>query len=208
VATLIGGGRVQYKTGGQPGPVYSPIPRAEQVAAVRFLNENVFSTPDYLIRPDIGARIEAGGMVTRINNAQVRPLGTMLNDDRMHRLLELEGVAANRSSVYTLADMLGDVRAGIWSEISAARPVIDVFRRGLQNQYLTLIDRKLNPPEPTNPNAPPAGPSEDVKSHLRGELVTLRAEIRRAAARATDRPTQLHLQGADSRIGRILEPGD
>jgi hypothetical protein len=210
VATLIGGGRVQYKTGGQPGPVYSPIPRQEQAAAVRFLNANVFSTPDYLIRPEIGARIEAGGMVTRINNAQARSLNTVLNDDRMHRLLEWEGVAADRGSVYTLAAMLGDVRSGVWTELSAARPVIDVFRRGLQNQYLTLMDRKLNPPPPpasANPNAPPPGPSEDVKSHVRGELVTLREDIRRAAGRATDRPTQLHLQGAVFRIGEILEPG-
>jgi hypothetical protein len=207
VATLVGGGRVQYKTGGQAGPVYSPVPRAEQAAAVRFLNENVFRTPDYLIRPDFSVRIEAGGMVARINNAQMRSLNTVLNDDRMHRLLELEGTTANRSDVYTLVTMLGDVRGGVWQELRASRPVIDVFRRGLQNQYLMLLDRKVNPPPPANPNAPQPGPSDDVKSHLRGELDTLRGEIRRAAARATDRPTQLHLQRAIHRIGEILEPG-
>jgi hypothetical protein len=125
----------------------------------------------------------------------------------MQRLLEWEGVAPSRASVYTLATMLGDVRRGVWEELSSARPVIDVFRRGLQNNYLSLMDRKLNPPAPTNPNAPPAGPSEDVKSHKRGELVSLRDEIRRAATRATDRPTQLHLQGAVYWIGQILEPG-
>ncbi|MBR9991193.1 MAG: zinc-dependent metalloprotease [Gemmatimonadetes bacterium] len=207
VATLVGGGRVQYKTGGQTGPVYTPVPRAEQASAVRFLNEHVFSTPGYLIRPEIGGRIEAGGMVTRINNAQVRSLATVLNDGRMERLLEWEGTEPSRSNVYTLVAMLGDVRGGVWQEVSASRPVIDVFRRGLQNQYLSLIDRKLNPPPPTNPNAPPAGPSDDVRSHLRGELVSLREDVRRAATRATDRPTQLHLQSAVYRIGRILEPG-
>jgi hypothetical protein len=212
VATLVGGGRVQYKTGGQAGPVYTPIQRAEQIAAVGFLNENVFRTPAYLVRPDIAARIEAGGMVTRINNAQARSLNTLLNDDRMDRLLEQEGLAANSSGVYTLAAMLGDVRSGIWEELGASRPVIDVFRRGLQNRYLDLMDRKLNPPPP-NPNAPQfgpgaasSGPSADVKSHVRGELVTLRETIRRAATRATDRPTQLHLQGAVHRIGEILDP--
>ena len=211
VATLVGGGRVQYKTGGQPGPVYTPIPRSEQVAAVRFLNENVFDTPEYLIRPEISARIEAGGMVDRINSAQARPLGTLLNDDRMERLLEWEGVAETRGSVYTLAAMLGDVRDGIWSELDSSRPVIDVFRRGLQNRYLDQMDRKLNPPPPS-PNASPfgqggaTGPTEDVKSHVRGELVTLREDLRRAAARATDRPTQLHIQGAIYRIGEILDP--
>ena len=41
---------------------------------MRFINDEVFKTPTYLIRPEIGARIEAGGMITRINNAQSRVL--------------------------------------------------------------------------------------------------------------------------------------
>jgi hypothetical protein len=215
VATLVGGGRVQYKSGSQPGAVYTPVPRAEQEAAVAFLNENVFTTPDYLIKPEIGARIEAGGMVDRINNAQFRSVNTLLNDDRMQRLLEWEGTAANRSEVYTLAAMLEDVRGGIWSELGASRPVIDVFRRGLQNRYLALVDRKLNPPPAPAAQPGPfgggpgaaAGSSDDAKSHLRGELVTLRAQIQQAAGRATDRSTRVHLQAAMQRIDRILEPG-
>jgi hypothetical protein len=209
VAALVGGAELQYKSGGQPGPVYTPITRARQVDAVRFLNEQVFRTPTYLIRPEIGARIEAGGMVSRINGAQTRSLTMLLEDGRMQRLLEQEGLAANRSSVYTLTAMLGDVRRGIWQELSASAPVIDVFRRGLQNNYIALLDRKLNPPATTGLPAgfaPAAALSEDAKSHLRGELVTLRDELRRAVPRASDRPTQLHLQAAVHRIGEILEP--
>jgi hypothetical protein len=212
VATLIAGAELQYKTGGQPGSVFTPIPRARQVEAIRFLNEHVWRTPTYLIRPDIGARIEAGGMVTRINNAQMRSLNTVFDDGRMNRLLELEGTTANRASVYTLASMLGDVRRGIWSELSASAPNVEVFRRGLQNNYIALLGRKVNPPPaPTGAaaafggGAPPL--SEDARSHVRGELVALRDEIRRALPRATDRATQLHLQAALHRIGEILEPG-
>jgi hypothetical protein len=210
VATLVGGAEVQYKSGGQPGPVYTPIPRARQVEAVRFLNQQVFGTPMYLVRPEIGARIEAGGMVNRVNGAQARVLTTLLEDGRMNRMLEQEGLASNRGSVYTLASMLGDVRRGVWQELGAGQPSIDVFRRGLQNNYLALVGRKLNPPASTVQLpagfTPPAPLSEDGRSHLRGELVTLRDEIRRAAPRATDRASQLHLQAAIHRIGEILEP--
>jgi hypothetical protein len=216
VATLVGGGRVQYKTGGQPGPVYTPIPKAEQQRAVRFLSESVWQTPDYLIRTDIAARIEPNGMVQRINSAQGRSLNTVLNDNRMETLLELEGTSPNRSDVYTLVEMLGDVRRGVWTELSANRPVIDVFRRGLQNQYLTLIDRKLNPPPQTGQQPQfgfgggggSQGPSEDVKAHLRGELQTLRTELTRALGRTNDRPTELHLQNALYRIDKILTPDE
>src|SRR5687768_4500765 len=93
VATLVGGGSVQYKSGSQPGAVFTPLPRARQAEAVRFLNENVFRTPTYLIRPEIASRIESGGMIGRINNAQTRVLTNLLNDGRMNRLLEQEAMA-------------------------------------------------------------------------------------------------------------------
>jgi hypothetical protein len=74
-----------------------------------------------------------------------------------------------------------------------------------------LIDQKLNrpPSSPTvvvqfgTPVAPLAG---DAKSHLRGELMTLRAEVERAIRRAGDRSTRLHLLGAAHRIEKILDP--
>jgi hypothetical protein len=137
----------------------------------------------------------------------------VFDDGRLNRLLELEGTTAARGAVYTLAAMLGDVRRGIWSELGAAQPAVDVFRRGLQNNYIALLGRKINPPAPAAGAAAgvAAGPaaqqlSEDARSHLRGELVTLRDELRRAIPRTQDRPTQLHLQAAVVRIGEILEP--
>ncbi len=211
VATMIGGGTVQYKNGSQTGPVYVAITKARQSDAVKFLNDKVFKTPSYLIRTDIASRIEAGGMITRINNSQARVLNNILNDGRMNRLLEGEAVAANKSSVYTLSALLDDVRRGIWSEIYAGQS-IDAFRRELQSDYLTQIGRKINPP-PATPgqggqgqfgNAPEPL-SDDAKSQLRGTLVTLRNDLRNAASRG-DRSTQLHVQGAIKRIDDILDP--
>ncbi|MCR4341402.1 MAG: zinc-dependent metalloprotease [Gemmatimonadaceae bacterium] len=211
VATLVGGGTVQYKSGSQPGPVYVPITRARQAEAVRFINQNVFRTPTYLIRPEIAARIEAQGMIRRINNAQVRVLNNLLNDGRLNRLLEQE--ALGTPEPYQLSRMLDDLRRGLWSELLTARPAIDAFRRDLQMDYLNIIDEKINPPErPASPTptftfgTPPAPLSDDAKSQLRGELVTLRGEVQRAIPRAGDRSTQLHLQGALYRIGAVLDP--
>ncbi|MGZ3483938.1 MAG: hypothetical protein ACXU96_10165, partial [Gemmatimonadaceae bacterium] len=53
---------------------------------------------------------------------------------------------------------------------------------------------------------PPAPLLEDARSQLRGELVSLRADIRRAVPRTADRETRLHLEAADHQIGDILEP--
>ncbi|MGK2934526.1 MAG: zinc-dependent metalloprotease, partial [Gemmatimonadaceae bacterium] len=213
VATLVGGGTVQHKSGSQSGPVYTPVSRARQAEAVRFINQNVFRTPTYLIRPEIAARIEAHGMIRRINNAQVRVLRNLLGDGRLNRLLEQEALAGNPSETYALSRMLDDLRRGLWSELFTARPVMDAFRRQLQMDYLNEIDEMINPPARPSGSTPtftfgtpPAPLSDDARSQLRGELVTLRGEVQRAIPRAGDRSTQLHLQGALYRIGAILDP--
>jgi len=213
VATMVGGGTVQYKGGSQSGPVYVALPKARQQEAVRFINENVFHAPSYLIKPEIAARVEAGGMIDRVVGAQMRVMNVMLDDGRLNRLLEGEAVATNKANVYTLSGMLDDMRRGVWSEIYAGQP-IDAFRRELQMDYLTAIDRKLHPPEESAAiqaarrqfGVPRVVASDDAKSELRGTLVTLRRDLISAQGRSGDRATQLHIAGAIKRIDDILDP--
>ncbi|HEX6627210.1 MAG TPA: zinc-dependent metalloprotease [Gemmatimonadaceae bacterium] len=213
VATIVGGEAVQYKSGSQPGAVYTPLSRARQQEAMRFINDNVFQTPSYLIQPAIARRIEASGMIARITNAQTRVLTAMLNDGKLNRLIENEALSSSRSDAYSLADMLDDLKRGVWSEIYGTRVTIDPYRRTLQNQFLSQFDAKINPPPVSSTPAPPfpgftppAPLLQDARNQLRGELVSLRGDIRRALTRVNDRETRLHLEGAEHEIGEILEP--
>ncbi len=216
VVTVVGGGSVHYKSGSETGPVYVPTTRAEQKGAVKFLNDSVFKTPTYLIRPDIEARTEAPGMITRINGAQQRVLTSLLQDGRLNRMLDEEATAKSPSDAYTLNDMLTDLNRGLWSEVYSGAPKIDAYRRALQDDYLHVIDEKLNPPAAS---AAPGGGgrggafggraeplSEDAKSELRGSLISLRSSIRSAIAKSANAETRDHLEAADHRIGEILEP--
>ncbi|OYV68340.1 MAG: hypothetical protein B7Z72_08330 [Gemmatimonadetes bacterium 21-71-4] len=210
--TIVGAGPVWYKSGSQPGPVYTPNSTARQKAAVKFLNDSVFQTPNYLINTQIQARIEPTGMVARIGNAQNRVLASLLNDQRLDRLLEIE--STHPADAYPLPTFVADVRHGIWSELRAAHPKIDIYRRTLQNNYLKLYASKLNPSEAAaaagrgggfgRGNVTPL--SDEAKDQLRGDLVSLQGEIRSAIARTTDVETLHHLQGADHDISDILNP--
>jgi len=213
VATMIGGGTVQYKTGGQTGPVYVRMPRARQQEAVRFLNEQVFRTPSYLVRPEIAARIESSGMIQRINGAQSRVLNTVLDDGRLVRLLEQEAI--NGDGAYALSSLLDDLRRGIFAEAYAGSPNADAYRRELQNDFIGVIDRKLNPPAQQGGITPQQAAqfgirlvplSDDAKSQLRGTLSQLRRDLQAAIPRTTDRATRLHFEGAVHRIGEVLDP--
>ena len=214
VARIPGSENKQEKYVGQSGLVYTPIPKAHQKAAVAFLNANAFATPTYLLDPAVLRRIEAAGSIDRVGSAQRRVLSTLLENRRLERMIELEGLAPNRSAVYTAGEMLGDVRRGVWTEISRGA-TIDPYRRRLQLGYLDVIGSKINPPAD---GGVPAGiprelaplfaspPAPDARALLRGELVDLDRELAGAVGRTSDRTTRLHLQGARDQIDRILHP--
>lgn len=210
VVNVVGGSDVQTKYGSQPGPVYTPVSRARQIAAVQFLNRNAFQTPAFLFDESITRRLEPTGTLLRISSIQARVLSALLQNARLARLREY--AAMDSATSYSLDEMLGDVRRGVWSELSAPRVSISAERRALQQSYLIDLAGKINPPAGSAPRAGTIGaltdaPNEpDVQSMLRGELVDLRREIERALPRASDRDTRLHLLDARACIGRILEP--
>jgi hypothetical protein len=213
VAAVVGAVESREKTTAQEGVRFTPLSRARQQEAVRFLNENAFRTPTYFMDEDILRRIEVEGALDRIRSAQTRVLTRLLDDNRMDRMVEFEALARPGRDVYALADMLADVRRGIWSEVSSGS-AIDAVRRNLQRAYIELLDAKLNPPavrtQPAGPGGPgaQAGPrqSSDARALLRGELTSLDAQIAAALPRVRDRVTRYHLMDVRHEIRRILEP--
>ena len=52
-------------------------------------------------------------------------INALFNDRRLERVIEFDALEKNRANAYPLTDLLADVRAGIWGELSAGRVVID-----------------------------------------------------------------------------------
>jgi hypothetical protein len=211
VVNIVGGAETREKYATQPGARFSPLPRERQKAAVRFLLDNAFLTPKYLVDERILRRIEPEGALDRIRGAQSDVLGNLLNVSRMARLVEYEALSDNPRTAYPLGEMLSDVRAGIWSELGRSRVTIDPFRRNLQRSYIDLIGSRLSPP----PNASAFGVqiflgrrvgSTDARALLRGELIDLDTQLRAALPRAADRETRYHIFDARDQIDRILHP--
>ena len=220
VANLVGGENSQEKYGDQAGVRFTPVPKAQQQQAMKFLAENSFKTPTWLIDTDILRKIEPDGEVTRVTGAQSAAINALLNDGKLTRLIEDEALAKNPSDVYTLTEMLNDLRHGVWTEIYGTAPVkIDVFRRGVQRAYLTDVGNKINPPAAGaaaggrgggggggRGGAAPAANTGEIKAMLRGELKALDAELAQAAKRASDVPTKRHIDDARQQISHILKP--
>ena len=67
---IIGGLNSQEKVIGQEGRVFNLIPKEKQKEAVKFLTDNAFTTPAWMIDEEILRRIEPVGAMDRIHTAQ------------------------------------------------------------------------------------------------------------------------------------------
>ncbi len=216
VATIIGSSTGQEKYGSQPGARFTPVPRERQKEAVAFVHANLFQTPTWLLDPAILRRLEPEGSIARINNTQRGILTTMMNDDRLARLVEYEAIPGTVNP-YPLAEYLADLRTGIWSELGAGSVRIDAYRRGLQRNYVDLVATKLTAPPANTPRISSSAQTgqivtagarglTDVKAMLRMELRTLDAQLAGAQSKAADTPTRAHLAEARWQIKQVLEP--
>src|SRR5579883_562345 len=210
VAQIVGGFNSQEKMVGQEGRIFTLIPRARQQEAVKFLIDNAFATPLWMVDPEILRRIEPAGVLARIRDAQASVLNTLFNDQRFARLIEQQTI--DGSAAYPAAEFLAAVREGVWKELESPRVKIDAYRRNLQNAYLEIVNTKLN-------GAPAAGRggnggrggrpperSDDEKPFFRAELRALNSAIAAAIPKAADHDTRAHLEGARDQIARILDP--
>ena len=195
VASIVGGFDSQQRHVGQGGVRFTPVSRERQQTAVKFLQENAFKVPQFLVNPDILRRIEPAGVLERLKTSQIRVLNTLFDNARVGRLVEQEAI--DGTAAYRPADFFAEMRKGIWSELSAPQVKIDAYRRNLQRSYLDVFSEKLNGRTPV---------TDDSRAFIRGELATLKSVITQALAKTGDRTTQLHLQDARDQIAKILDP--
>jgi len=214
VAVMVGGVYRHQRYPDQPGAIHAAVPRDRQQGAVRFLIENVFATPTWMLDTAVLRRIEPTGSVERIRVQQAGVLAQLLQDSRLSRLVEQQAFATAEGPAYTVADLLGDLHRGIFSEVVAARPIVDAYRRNVQRTYVDQMDRLVNtplnaqvPPPINYPGyvAPPPRPA-DARALARADLVALDGQLRTATIRTTDAVTRAHFGDLRARIERILNP--
>jgi len=195
VTQIVGGFNSQEKYAGQDGVLFTPVPRQQQAAAVRFLNENAFTTPTWALKPEVLRRIEPSGALDLIKAGQLRVLNSLMSGPRFNRLVEQE--AMDGAAAYKPAEFLEDVRRGIWRELESPTVRVDAYRRNLQRAYLDLLAEKLNGRAPV---------TDEQRPFIRGELHSLNQIIARAMLHTTDRASRLHLEDSRDQIAKALDP--
>jgi len=207
VANLVGGYDSEPKTGPVPGVRFTPVSEARQKAAVKFLNENLFKTPAWIEPAEILRKVEPTSGQARLLGLQQGILTNVLGQGRTARLQEHEAILGTKA--YTIAELLSDLRAGIFGEFAAEAVKVDPYRRNLQRAFVTVLGARLNPPPAAAAGmgaASPVLPMDDSRGAIRAELKSIRGMLQAKAAVAADTPTRNHAQDLIDQIGIILDP--
>ena len=213
VRSNIGGIYENDKTYEQKGPVYTHVPEAKQKEALRFINEQAFATPAWMLDQTVLNKFDNAGIVERLRRTQVGVLNGILDFSRLNRVID--NSVKNGAAAYSMDELFADLRNGIWSELKTGGNV-DTYRRNLQRAYIERMSFLLNENEP----APPTGPGQfsgqatpqmdasqsDIRPMARFELKALAAQIRAAQPKFNNSIIKSHLDDALVRIANALDP--
>jgi len=210
VAKNIGGVYETPKMNYQEGPVYEFTPKQTQQEALKFLNQQLFTTPEWLINNDIFSKTGDNPLIV-IGNRQENVINRVLNTSTLGKLFEMETILGNKA--YKATDLMTEMRKAIFSEVYS-KSAIDVYRRNLQKMFTERVISLLPSAAPVSPQlgitiqiTPSVSPKNtDIYSLVKGTLRTIRTDIKAALPFITDPMTKLHLQDLVDRIGDAVDP--
>ncbi|OEK05580.1 zinc-dependent metalloprotease [Roseivirga misakiensis] len=203
VVTTIGGVTEDFKSSDQEGVIYNVVPEKRQVEAMEWMHKHAFATPKWLLDEDLLRKLEGYGAVNRIRTTQVSYLNRLLDATRAQRLIEAE--AFKGRNTYTIYQLFGDTRKGLFSELSSGA-VIDTYRRNLQRAFVARLEFMMNNDSNQFQARQVSIAQSDIRPVVKAELKTLLRDVNGAMSKYSDRASRLHLEDLKDRINNILDP--
>lgn len=213
VTKNVGGIYDSPKTYDMSGNQFEVVPKSIQKDAVLFLNTQLFTTPKWLLDQNVLSKINPESGVEAIKGMQDATLTSLLAGDRMVRLLETSTLSKDN---YSVDELINDLNKGIFSELKN-KSSIDMYRRNIQKLYVDKMIELLKPGT-AMVRAVPVGVTygfatrrvnlaqTDLPSIARGQLNSLKNDLKMASARMSDRMSKYHVLDLISRISQALDP--
>ena len=191
----IGGILTTPKTVEQSGDVYGFVPKEKQKRAMAFLQKELFTTPEWLRCPHLYTITSTGfGSVEAV---QKTILNQLLDGKYIYRLAIQEAEAPTKA--YTVKEMLGDLKKGIFSEL-AVNKAISLNRRDLQKAYVIKLLSLITPAQTA------ISADNDASSVVKAHARELAADLKRALSNYHDAPSADHLKDLHERVLNVLDP--
>ena len=174
------------------------VPADIQRRAVAFLNEQLFTTPEWLIDQELIAKARFTP-VNAICSLQSSVLSRLLSRNTFDKMSENE--ALNGSKAYTAAQLFADLRPVFWDNPMRS----DIFRRNIQKTYVENLIGLLDKAQAeADKRANRRSRYSDAPAIARGELIALERLVKSAAGQ-TSGVARSHYQNLQALIEDALD---
>lgn len=173
------------------------VPANIQKRAIAFLNEQLFTTPEWLIDRQLMEKAKILP-VNVICSLQSGVLARLINKNTLDKMSENE--ILNGKKAYTSAQMFNDLKKVIWSNLGQS----DIYKRNMQKAYvenlINLLDKKGN----ADKNASGKRPAySEAPAIAHGQLTELK-RLGTSAASMTSGTAKGHYQNLITLIDNAL----
>lgn len=186
VSKYIGGQTESPKTAEQSGAVYEAVAKKDQKEALKFLQDQVFITPKWLLKDSIFEKTGKTPVKT-VEDLQSGVLMRILNPMVLQSLYEMESID---KKAYGLIEYMQDLNGAIFTNSNA-----DVYSRNLQRNYvdtqIKLLGNKTD--------------KSDVTAFVRGNLNQIKKNLD-SKSNSGDMATRYHNEDLVFRINQALDP--
>jgi hypothetical protein len=190
VLTNVGGIYETPKSPAQSGPVFEMVPVENQKAALEFLNNNVFTTPLWLLDTAVLARVGESPTQTAMKSQEM-VLQHLLSANTVSKLSVSYAMYGDKA--YSLIDYFNDIDKMMWTELKTGAP-IDIYRRNLQRVYM---DKLIELSDRSGKDYRDVGPILKIK------LAAIQSNITKSIVRTKDPMSVYHLKFIQQRLKEI-----
>lgn len=164
VHSMIGGVyQTRHTTNQTKAVTYQNVERNKQLAALRFLEQHLWTTQDWLMDTRLLSEIKGEGGLTTLQNLQRSALNRLLSVRRLNRMISASETIAGQGLIPT--ELLNEVN----NSLMESKQPLDLSRKSLQIHFVAqlkslLIEEKLNP---------------SIKSEIKGILTQIHKKAKK-----------------------------
>ncbi len=210
VVKNLGGVMITEKTTDQPGAVYQAVSLAKQKESIKFLNDEVFTTPKWLLDKQILNKIEPGYGFNDVQVMQQNAIAAVTSQSRLYRMMVNQ--RDNGKGAYSPGQWLNDLKSSMFSEIKSGKAT-DEYRRSLQKMYvgsiITMYNKRFALQGSTDNILASVTPTQvllysNVKSLALSHLRALRGDMQKGIVNTKDQDSKIHYQYLKQMLDKIL----
>ncbi|WEK34864.1 MAG: zinc-dependent metalloprotease [Candidatus Pseudobacter hemicellulosilyticus] len=195
VSRFIGGARQTLHSEQQTGDIFEPVSQALQEEALRFFDEQLFTTPSWLLNPKVTSKVGIPAYPDFVEDLQAKAINSLMDIVTINKLLVNQQLYGSKA--YPLAEYISALHGLIWKELPTGN-ITSVYRRNLQKNYIGNLQQVLLDNQPENTE-------NDAYSLMRQEMVLLQEELTAALGKSTDKMSRYHLSDLIARIKKTLD---